>query len=71
MTSDEFFDWRYRQQKKHRTMTLAQYHSWCHSGDLLSHPSNSTCFPGGLTITLGHASGIHGEVEDFEPPPRK
>lgn len=48
-----FMDWREIERKKHRVMTWAEYETWCHRGDAISHPSSSNAFPGGITIQFG------------------
>lgn len=69
-TVEEFFGWRKAERKKHRTMTLAEYHAWHIGGDLISHPSVSNPFPGGLTIILGPTSEIFGKIADAAPMPQ-
>ena len=63
--AQEFFDWRDRQRKKHRTMTIAEYDAWCCRGDAISSPSCSNAFPGGITIIFGDRNNsILGKVSD-------
>lgn len=49
---EEWMDWRDRERRKHRLMTLHEYRMWCVVGDAISDPSTSNAFPGGLTIIL-------------------
>ena len=68
--SERYFDWREKQARKHRTMTMAEYRGWCRVGDILSHPSASNSMSGGLTIQFGTVEDhIMGKVENFEQPP--
>lgn len=65
--AERFFVWRKEQRRKPRVMTWAEYQAWCRGGDLISHPSDSNAMTGGLTIKLGPASGVIGEIVGFEP----
>jgi len=61
-TIDDWVQWCDENRRKHRVMTVGEYRAWCAGGDEISHPGSSNAFPGGLTITLGHA--IIGRVID-------
>lgn len=61
---EEWMEWRERERHKHRTMTSAEYYAWCFSGDVISHPSSSDAFPGGITIDFsgGREAAILGKT---------
>lgn len=62
--AEEFFAWRSRERQKHRVMTAAEYNAWRRVGDVLSCPSESNAFPGGLTILFGPNNGVLGYTTD-------
>jgi hypothetical protein len=63
-----WFDWRERMNRRHRTMTYAEYVIWCRGGDLISDPTCNNGLGGGVTITLDPPSVI-GKVDGWEEPP--
>lgn len=65
---DAFFEWRARQNRKHRVMTAGEHAAWLAGGDIISHPSNSGAMAGGLTILL-NTPPVIGRIEGYEPPP--
>ncbi len=62
MNNDEWLAWRDAEKKKHRVMTLGEYMAWSRGGDLISHPTSSNAFPGGLTI-LFNTPPVIGRTE--------
>lgn len=67
---DDFFAWRDRQRKRHRVMTMGEYQAWKSGGDMISHPSNSNCFLGGLTLLVDTPAIIGRPNEgEWEPLP--
>lgn len=63
-TPEEIFAWRKQQRKRRRVMTMGEYGLWCRGGDYFDHPSDASCFRGGLTLILDGRPPMFGGFED-------